>query len=127
MLRVIGAVALTAGLVSVVLGAASVAGAGTPTPSLDSELRFYAAWYAVAGALALRASVRVESETFTVRAIAAGFFLAGCGRALSFAFVGRPHVVAVVLMVIELVIPFVLIPWQAAVARGAEGGQRPGR
>jgi hypothetical protein len=33
--------------------------------------------------------------------------------------VGRPDPIFVALMVIELALPFVLIPWQAAVARSA--------
>ena len=125
-MTIIGVVAVTAGAFSVIAGVRSVAGAADATASVDSELRFYAAWYVVAGVLAFRAARRVEAEATIVRLIAAGFFLAGCGRVVSLVAVGRPHAVALVLMVIELALPFVLIPWQATVARRAERGTPAG-
>jgi hypothetical protein len=84
---------------------------------IDSELRFFAAWYVAAGVFVLRAATRPAAETITVRIIFGALFLAGCSRALSLVTVGTPHPVQLALMVIELVLPFVVIPWQAAVAR----------
>jgi hypothetical protein len=43
-LVILGLVALGAGLVTVLTGSASVLDAPEAAPSLDSELRFYAAW-----------------------------------------------------------------------------------
>ena len=117
LLTVMGAVMVVAGAATVLLGADSVSGEGIATPDLDSELRFYAVWYVVAGIALLRAIHRVESATFVVRLVAAGFFAAGCARVLSWVVVGEPHLVAVVLMVLELVLPVVIVPWQAAIAR----------
>ena len=82
-------------------------------------MRFYAVWYVAAGILLARAIPKVETEAFTIRLVG-GAFVAGCARALSWATVGKPHVSQIVLMVIELCLPFVIIPLQAAVARKAD-------
>jgi Domain of unknown function (DUF4345) len=119
LLTIISTVMLVAGSLSVVFGASSVLGAGDVTAEVDSEMRFYAVWYVVAGAFLLHATRRVESETWTIRLIAAGFFVAGCSRILSWVAVGRPHASQLILMVIELILPLVVIPWQASIARRA--------
>jgi hypothetical protein len=115
----VSVVMLVAGSLSVVFGASSVLGARDVTAGVDSEMRFYAVWYVVAGAFLLRSTRRVESETWTIRLIAAAFFVAGCSRILSWVAVGRPHLSQLVLMVIELILPLVVVPWQASVARRA--------
>jgi hypothetical protein len=116
-LRLMSFVMVVAGSATVLLGAESVLREGSFTTDIDSEMRFYAVWYVAAGILLARAIPKVESETFTIRLIGAGFFAAGCARALSWIVVGKPHVSQIVLMVIELSLPFVIIPMQAAVAR----------
>jgi hypothetical protein len=121
LLRLMAVVMIVAGGATAVLGVASLPGEGTITPDVDTEMRFYAVWYVVAGVFLLRAAARVESETWTVRLVAGGFFLAGCARVLSWLTVGRPHVSAIVLMTLELVLPLVIVPWQASVRRGTGG------
>ena len=64
----------------------------------------------------MRALRRIELEAWTVRLVGGAFFVAGCGRILSWMVVGRPHTSQVVLMAIELALPFVIIPWQQVVA-----------
>lgn len=108
---------VVAGAATVLLGAASVPDEGIVTPDVDTEMRFYAVWYVVAGVLLLRAVARVEAETWLIRVVAAGFFAAGCARILSWAVVGKPHASAIVLMVVELVLPVVIVLWQAVVGR----------
>jgi hypothetical protein len=61
----------------------------------------------------------VETQGTLIRAVALVFFIAGCGRGLSWVVVGEPPGVAKLLMVIELALPFVIIPWQASVERAA--------
>jgi hypothetical protein len=112
---------LSIGVAGLLFGIApSVPGPQPVTASLDSEMRFYSAWYAVGGVFLLRAVPDVSAAAFTVRVIAAGFMMAGCARLLSWAVEGRPHQFQIFLLIVELVIPFVIVPWQAVVAR-AEG------
>jgi uncharacterized protein DUF4345 len=118
-LTVLGCVAVVAGSVTLIFGAASIVGVEDPTPAADSEMRFFAAWYAAAGVAVLRAIPRVETQGNLIRAVAVVFFIAGCARGISWAVVGEPPGVAMLLMVIELALPFVIIPWQAAVERAA--------
>ncbi|MFN2590132.1 MAG: DUF4345 domain-containing protein [Actinomycetota bacterium] len=110
-------VAIVAGIAGVVFGESGVLGTHVVTPNVDSELRFFSAWYVVAGVLLLLALPNVEREARTVRTVFAGFFLAGCGRAISMVTVGRPHGMYVVLMAIELALPLVVVPWHGRLAR----------
>lgn len=121
LLSLVGMVMFVFGVVPMVFGADSILGAGAFTASLDSEVRFFGAWYAAAGVVVLRAVPRVEFETTVIRAVAAVFFMAGSARLLSLIVVGEPHPVTLVLMVVELALPFVIIPWQASVARNDVG------
>ena len=116
-LGAIGVVALTAGTGTLLFGGAIIPEHGPVATSLDSELRFYAAWYVAAGVATLGTLRRVESATTTVRLIAGAFFIGGCARIISIFVVGRPHPLFVALMVIELALPVILIPWQSAIAR----------
>jgi hypothetical protein len=116
-LTAIGTVATAAGGDGLVRGGASVLGGGRVSANVDSELRFYAAWYAVIGVLVLRAARRPEAETAVVRACGAGFFVAACSRVLSWASVGKPHLWFRILTGLEFAIPVVIVPWQHAVRR----------
>ena len=121
LLGVLGTVMVVAGTVTVVLGISSVSGEVVSTPDADSEMRFYAVWYVVAGVLLLRSLGDIAAATVIVRSVGAGFFAAGCARALSWIVVGRPGPLAIALMAIELVLPLVIVPWQAAVVRSDTG------
>lgn len=115
-LALLGGVAVTFGLLTVVTGAASVPAGGAVTASVDSELRFYAAWYVAAGATLLWAAPNIDRAGTVLRLVCATLWLAAAGRIVSLAAVGRPHGVFVVLLAVEIVIPLVVVPWQAAVA-----------
>lgn len=112
----IGAVAVVAGTTSLLTGTATIPGGDDVSPSVDSEMRFYAAWYVAAGILLLRSVPRVEDEVFIVRTIAATFFGAACARVISIVGNGSPEPWYLFLMAVELIIPAVIIPWQAMVA-----------
>jgi hypothetical protein len=116
-LTILGLVALVFGSLTVFTGAAGVVGGGEVPASVDSELRFYAAWYAAAGVVMLRTVPRVESAGTTIRALCAVLILAAGARVISIFVIGTPHPVFLVLMVVEFAIPLVIAPWQAAVAR----------
>jgi hypothetical protein len=118
-LALIGGVATVAGGRGVVRGAAELRRPGPVSAPVDSEYRFYAAWYHVLGLLLLKAARRPEREAALVRACAGGFFLAACGRVLSIRAKGRPHPWQQVLMAVEFAMPAVLLPWHRAVRSAA--------
>jgi hypothetical protein len=111
-----GLVATTAGLHTVIAGGKSLPGQSSANPVVESELRFYAAFYVAYGVAALRVAPRADRDTPTVRALAGALFLAGLARALGSLAVGRPHRVQRGLLVIELVAPPLITAWQARLA-----------
>jgi hypothetical protein len=124
LLVITGAVMVIAGLATVLFGAESVPGEGTITPGIDSEMRFYAVWYVVAGVFLLRSVRLVDSEGATIRLVAVGFFVAGCARALSWMVEGKPVTFQIVLMVIELALPLLVVPWQRSLAKSRRLAKR---
>ena len=110
---------VVAGAATVLFGVASVPGADGASPEIESEIRFYAAWYVAAGIVLLKALPRIEQEALLVRVVGGGFFLAGSARALAWATEGRPDDFQIVLMIVELVLPIIIVPWQNKVARSA--------
>jgi hypothetical protein len=121
LLGTLGVVATVEGTRGVVQGARQVVAGGPVSANVDSEYRFYSAWYAVLGVLLLRAAPRPEQEAAVVRAAAGGFLLAACGRLLSIRTAGPPHPLQRGLLGVELVLPAVLVPWQARVSRRSPG------
>jgi len=77
-------------------------------PTMDSELRFYAALWAAYGVAAIGCARTAESSLRWTPWLAAIFFLGGFGRVLSLIFVGPPHPFFSLLMWIELLLPIVL-------------------
>jgi hypothetical protein len=118
-LGVLGCVAVVFGMVMVIGGAESTVATGSFSPSVDSELRFFAAWYVGAGVLLLRAARRPEAETVLLRGVCAVLVLAASARVLSMATVGRPHDTYIALTVVEYIIAVVVFAWQHAVTRRA--------
>jgi uncharacterized protein DUF4345 len=116
-LATIGTVAATFGTLGVLQGGRGVLKGGPVSPNVDSEMPFFASWYAVFGVLLLRAIRRPESESAVVRACAAGFFLAACGRLLSMKSLGPPSTPFKMLTAIEFAIPAVIVPWHEVIRR----------
>jgi hypothetical protein len=113
-----GAVATTAGLHTVIAGAKSLPRQKAANPSLESELRFYAAFYVAYGLVALRVAPRAHRDTAGVRGLAGALFLAGVARAGGWLAAGRPHELQVALLAIELAAPPPIVAWQARLASG---------
>lgn len=99
-LRLGGTIAIAAAVGQVASGARGVRGfdwrvASGELPSsglasLDSELRFYAVWYGVAGALMHRAANDEVLDRAVSTLVAAGWAAAALGRLLSARATGRP-------------------------------------
>lgn len=112
-----GAVATTAGLDTVVRGARSLPSQDLANAGLESDLRFYAAFYLAYGLTILRVGSRSEPEPAHVRAVAGALFLAGLARATAWREVGPPHRLQQALLVLELALPPTLVGWQERLTR----------
>ena len=99
-----GAIASAAGTHSMLAGAGAVPGRPRASAALDSELRYYGAFYAAFGVALLRAAPRAETEGGTVRALAATVFAGGLARARGLR-EGRPHPGQLGLLALELGVP----------------------
>src|SRR5918992_4750935 len=75
-----GGVATAAGLHTVLAGARSLPAQPLANPVVESELRFYAAFYVAYGLAALRAAPRADRNTAGVRGLAGALFLGGLAR-----------------------------------------------
>ena len=95
---------------------------GEANASVESELRYFAAFWIAYGAIALRVVPHVASATTTVRALALFMFIGGLGRVLAWIDVGRPHALFIVLMGAELLLPGILVALQARIARRQASG-----
>jgi Domain of unknown function (DUF4345) len=112
-----GSVATAAGLDTVVRGAGSLASQKLANSVVESELRFYAAFYSAYGLAVLRVASRVDRDPAGVRAIAGALFAAGLARANGWRVAGRPHPIQRALLVVELVLPPLLVAMQARSSR----------
>lgn len=113
-LRVGGLVATGAGLHTAVAGARSVPGySGAADPRLESELRFYGAFYAAYGLALWRAAA--EPDTAPVRGFAAVLWAAGAARAAGWWRTGRPSPHQLGLLALELAGPPFVLAWQSGV------------
>lgn len=104
-----GVVATSAGLHTLVGGGRSFPPWRPASPMVESELRFYSAFYVAYGLTLLRAAGRAERDPAAIRALAGALFLAGLGRAGSWLTVGRPHPLQQALLAIELTAPLVVV------------------
>ena len=117
-----GMIATAAGLDTVMRGAKSIAGQTVANPSVESELRFYSAFYVAYGLAALRVAPRADRDAAAVRALAGALFVAGVARANAWRIAGRPHEVQRALLAIELAAPPAIVAWQAQLATRNSGG-----
>jgi hypothetical protein len=83
---------------------------------MESELRFYGAFYVAYGLVALGAAPRADRNPGTVRALAGALFLAGLARVGGWLAVGRPHRAQLALLAVELAGPPSIVAWQARLA-----------
>ena len=120
-LRMLGAVAALAGARGVLSGAREVAGAKHVPASVDSEYRFYAAWYFVTGIALLQVGSEPAVVRREVRLLRVGLWTAVAGRVLSLRQAGQPSRGQMFLLGAEAALALVLSPWRARVARSRQG------
>lgn len=113
LLRVAGTVAVLAAGHQVATGLRGVRSDGSPpatrSPNVDSEIRFYAGWYAVAGIAMRRAGRNPGFDRALRPLIEAGWGLAFLSRCLSLKDVGRPDNFFVGLAALEAAIAVALV------------------
>jgi len=100
-------IAIAGGTLQMVLGQPDT------TPRLDNVHRFMAGIYLFMGVICAWAAVTVRQQGALVYIIAAGVFVAGCGRLLSMSKVGLPEPRALWLGYLA---PELLLPWVLAIA-----------
>lgn len=116
----VGLLLLGFGVFDVLTGTAGLPGpAPEVSPTLQSNYRFFAALMAGVGAAFLTIAVKFEWAN-VLWFVCAMVFIGGIARVISWALSGTPHVIMIVLMILELVIPPILVVWHRWIAKTAE-------
>lgn len=123
-LGALGALAVGAGARGVLRGAQELAGPRPVPAVVDSEYRFYAAWYLLTGVTLLRVASQPETARREVGFVGVGLWTAAAGRVLALRQTGRPSTGQLLLLGVELTLPPVLLPWQARVAQASAKSAR---
>jgi hypothetical protein len=92
---------------------------------IESELRFYSAFYVAYGVVLLRTARRTQLDPAAVRALAGALFLAGLGRAGAWLTAGKPHPLQQALLAIELAGPPLVVAEHARLLRTARAAGSP--
>jgi hypothetical protein len=108
-----GVVATAAGLHTAIAGRKSFPGESRHgSAAVESEIRFYGAFYAAYGLRALRVAPHADRDREGVRKLGATLFAAGLARAYGWRTRGRPHPLQIALLTIELGAPLAAIAHQ---------------
>ncbi len=116
-----GCVAGSAGLHTVAAGARAIPGEDRASASVESELRFYGAFYAAYGFALLRVAPDADRDGAAVKSMAGALFLGGLARGAAWIAAGRPHRLHRALLAVELAAPPALIAWQRRIERLGSG------
>ena len=115
-----GLVASAAGLDTARRGMRSFPGVREAgSPAAESESHFYGGIYLGLGLTTLAVSPRADHDAAAVRRLAATFLIAGVARANAWRVAGKPHPAQQGLLAVELVLPAVLVVWQARLRGGS--------
>ena len=123
-LRALALIPIAAGLATVVFGSEIVRGAGASNASVESELRYYAVFYVGFGVFLWSLAPDVARRARELRWAAALLFCGGLARLVGVVVDGWPEADYVVLMAVELVLPWVLVLWQRRVAAQEDAAAR---
>ena len=104
-----GVVATLAGLHSALAGGRSFPPWRRGQPMVESELRFYSAFYLAYGLHVLRTARREPLDAAAVNELAATLLLGGLARAGGWLAAGKPHPLQRALLAIELAAPPIVL------------------
>ena len=111
-LAVAGMIPTATGIASMTRGTSIVRDAGPVPPSVDSEHRYFAAFWTALGPVLWHTAVHPDQHRARIDAISATVFAGGVARLLSARQVGRPQPVYLGLAAAELVLPVAMTGWQ---------------
>ena len=83
--------------------------AGLENVNAESELRFYSVFWIAYGAILIQTAHDLKAHISRVPLLLGLFFAGGLGRLTAYFTVGVPHILFVVLMIIELTLPVILV------------------
>jgi hypothetical protein len=118
-----GLVATSAGLHTLLSGGKSFPPWRHADAMVESELRFYSAFYVAYGLLMLRTARRADRDPSAIRGLAGALFLAGLGRTGAWLTVGKPHPLQRALLAIELAAPPLVVVEDARLRSSAPEAQ----
>jgi len=90
------------------------------TVDMDSEFRFYGVMFAFYGAVLIHTGRHFPKNFERIPVLISVFFLAGLARVISYLTMGKPHLLFIVLGVIEIVLPVIMLMLWFAYRRGRE-------
>jgi hypothetical protein len=82
---------------------------GQYSPTVESELRFYSPFWITYGGLLIYVARDLSSRDSWMPLLTGVFFAGGVGRAIAYFDAGPPHPAFIVLMAVEIVLPFVFV------------------
>lgn len=108
---VFGVMCIGIALMHIAIGPSSIPGSVPVNATMDSEDRFYATLFLGFGAALVWCSRDLAGRGREFLALQAVFFLGGVARLISWAQVGPPHPMFVILGAVELILPALLWVW----------------
>jgi len=108
-LRVLAIVPIVAGAGTIVFGSNVIQDGGSPAASVESELRFYSAWWVGAGLFLWWLAPQVAERRRALRVFCAVLLLGAFGRVLAIVDAGWPDPFFVVLLGVEVVVAAALL------------------
>lgn len=110
-IALVGLLVMAAGVYYVIAGTRGLPGPqGVEDPTIESNYRYFASLMVGIGGAFVAIAIKFEWAN-VLWFVCAMLFIGGIGRVVSWALVGTPHVLLIVLMILELAIPPVLVVW----------------
>ncbi|MDQ3403626.1 MAG: DUF4345 domain-containing protein [Actinomycetota bacterium] len=116
-LVVLGVFVIVTGALDIVIGTATLPGNTDVPTNVDSNYRFFAAIWLMLGLVLLWIVPRVREATAPLRVVCAAVFVGGLARVMSLIVAGVPDPLLVAFIGVELIVPPVLLVWQASVRK----------